>query len=377
MKSMRIICSLVTLLLFASVLYSQQTQLHQTYEPEHRVVRLKTERLVLLNSPEQFLELQFIATWPGESRQGPAQRILLELTSRTPRLTYQGKDFHLFVVSEAGNTDLGLLRRYGTHRQLRAELPAIYDFREAIVTRIPITPTAQVLAVNRSGLLWAEILYTPDLQLDELTNLAGAKQLTLKLDSAVLKLTEDQMAIVREFAHSLTVPDEGATSSSAAESLEVPGPALDTSAASLELTLNWLKEQIAANGRVPLISNEPSSTEITEISGCKLTFRRKTLNPRALEDYAVLKPDLEYIVSLSDLNPEGTTVFTSSYGASIKIVTRDSKRTIALLTRQQATGAEFEQRLDYSVSISLRPGPQIFRIQDALKHAIKLCEAKP
>jgi hypothetical protein len=381
MKPAPIIRYLLFLLFVASTLHSQEIRVYQTYDPQEEVTRLMSSHLVLINSVEQFLEIQLVAAWPGESRQGPPKRIFIELTSRTAMPLYRGQDHRLVAVIDANTVDLGALGFSGVYHQLSAEFPSIYNFGGgATVVRVPIPPTALVKAANPEALLTAEILDSQDIQLDRLSELAHARHLTLKLESAAVDLTGDQMSILREFERSVTMPGVVTTEGrSPAEELQsgAPGSAIDLTSAPLELTLNWLREQIEANGTVTSVSGAASKTQLAEISGCKLTFRVDELNPVASQDFALLRPGLRYVVNLEDLNPEVTVISSWLQRAAIRFATHDNKRTIKVLTKQQVTGFEYDEKFDYSLSIELRKGDSVLPVRNAMLRAIRLCQAQP
>ncbi|HEY5075018.1 MAG TPA: hypothetical protein VII34_10010 [Pyrinomonadaceae bacterium] len=347
------------------------------------MTRLKSDRLVLINSPDQFLEFQLIAAWSGERRLGAPQRIYIELISHTLKPTYQGQDRRLFVVADESMNDLGPLSFSGIFYQASGDPPGIYDLPDSTLARVPIPLTAVVLAANPSALLTAEVLHTQDIRSEQIANMARTKTLALKLESALVDLTEDQMAIVRAFERNLMPPPRDPKVSGAAMSKEqgltdnfaLP---IDITSSSLELTLNWLKKQLETNGRVDAISGDLARTEIEEASGCRVTFRASSLNEVRQDDFAILGPSTYYIVDLAELNPASATITKSSLSATVGFVTvrfatHDNKRTVLVIVRKAVTGKEYNRRLDYSLNINFRSDAPVFQIRNAMARAIRLC----
>jgi hypothetical protein len=383
MKLLSAIFLLSGSLLFATNLRAQEARVHQTYEPASRTTKLLSSHLVLLDSPDQFLEGQLVAFWPGELMLGAPVRIVLNLTSRAPAELYHNRESHLFSTTELNRTDLGPMGFYGTYRQVSTEFPDIYQFTKRDVVRVPIPQTALVLASSHEALLTAEELFSRDIALNELLEMANAAHLTFRFEGVNVDLNRDQLLTVRAFAQSVTSSDRSAIAkSSVLENIDQPPLPVDTSSASLELTLSWLQKQIAASGRIQGISGSWVKTEIQSFSACNLTLRETTLSQEALEDSAILRPIVQYVVNLADLNPRSALVtrplIHSVLGFStVRFATLDNRTAIQVLVRQPVTGKEYERGTDYRLAINLQTDAAAFQVRDAMLRAIKLCSASP
>lgn len=374
---MRIVTAIIALVMFVSVLGAQEQHVHRAYDRSARVTRLKSDYLILLNSPDQYLELQLVAAWPGEARQGPPQRIFMELISRTLKPIYRESDPAFSVLADSTTIDFGPLSTYNRHQQVARNIPDIYDSLRDEVARIPIPITAAVIAANAGALLTAEVLHSQDISPDQIANLARAGRLALKLDASIINLTDDQVTFFRNFEQSLLKSDEAlgiAPGESSAEP-ELPDAPLDTSSASLQRTLNWLKGQLARNGRITR-PGSLTTTQFEEISGCSVTVSVNRPSEDAREDYAILYPSVQYRIDLADLNPESASLSGSKGFATIRVATHDSKYSIPVVVKQQVTGKANERKATDYIEITMS-SLSAHQIREAMVHAIKLCHARP
>jgi len=370
-------------LLLATDLRAQESRVHQTYEPASRTTKLLSSHLVLLDSPDQFLEGQLVAFWPGESMLGAPVRIVINITSRAPAEIYHNRESHLFSTTDLNRADLGPMGFYGAYRQVSTEFPDIYQFMKGDVVRVPIPKTALVLAGNHEALLTAEELFSRDIALKELLEMANAAHLTFRFEAVNVDLNRDQLFTIRAFAQSVTSSDKSAIAkSSVFENIDQPPLPIDTSSASLELTLNWLQKQIAASGRIKGISQSWMKTEIQSFSACNLTLRETPLSQEAVEDSAILRPIVQYVVNLADLNPRSALVTRPLLHSvldfsTVRFATRDNRTAIQVLVRQSVTGKEYERGTDYRLAINVQTDAAACQVRDAMLRAIRLCSASP
>jgi hypothetical protein len=373
MKFSWITCSLLSLLVCVAACSAQESRVHIAYDPTMRSTRLLSPHCLLMNTPDQFLDAQFVAFWPGESTQGAPAKINITFTSLAPRLIYYGRENSLFIGTEFEKLNVGPIRFYGAYRQISSDLPDIYEFTRSAVIRVPTPHTALVRVVNPNVLLTVESFFSRNITLAQMSEIVGSRNLTVTLDNSTIELASDCVQKIRAFAQG--VPDADKLAPEPSTFVAEPAGSLDATSASLELVLNWLKKEMTFAGRIKDVSGDWVTTELEKTSDCSMTVRERPIIWETIEDSAILRPSIQYVVNLGDLNPRSAYVTFSSKYSTVRVATTDNKRTIAVSVLQAETEKQLEQRMDYNLAINLQDSTSAFEVRKALTRAIILCSA--
>jgi hypothetical protein len=378
MQSMiRVIASTALFSILAGTGFSQTPAVDQAYFSRTGLIMIMTPRLTLLDTPSQFVEMQFIAQCP-KAPDNTAPRITMSLFSRALRPLYaKDIDRSLTVVADEQSASLGLLT-YESLPEVENSVRDIYARSGPynLTERIPTPNTTQIKKINSEQFLTAEIMSTRLLPLDFINRIASVRRLEIKLGGATTILDQKQLSVLREFAASVNLPDQNAVVADAEPTAKFSDlPPLDLSTASLDATMDWLTKAVKISGQIISPQDVPSRFEITETAGCSLTARlggRKTFRPYEIVSYS---PALEITADLAHLNPDLVRIDETKRYAQVFLVRMNDEPALVVRSRQGGTEKISIENKSSVASLILRKDGSAGPIRDALVHAIRVCRS--
>jgi hypothetical protein len=101
--------SIICLAIFASLVLGQSPRVHQQYFRTEDVIVVKTDRLVLVDTANQFLDVQFFGRSSKSSPEMPA-RVTVNVYSRALATRYEKDDGHrLTITGDELTLNIGLM----------------------------------------------------------------------------------------------------------------------------------------------------------------------------------------------------------------------------------------------------------------------------
>ncbi|HEY5075019.1 MAG TPA: hypothetical protein VII34_10015 [Pyrinomonadaceae bacterium] len=364
------------LAILAPLVFAQIPAVHQEYYSKLDSIVIKTDRLIILDSPGQFLEVQFVGRCPKQPT-GGTPKITIEVFARSLAPVYQkDNDHRITIIADDKITDLGLMS-YESLEEIPDQVRDIYPLpgTRNLVKRIPTPASAQIKVSNPGKFLVAETMSTGVLRLDLIDSITQAKTLRFKLGPTTIDFKPNQMAVLLGFARSVSLPDPNAPLADGLppEEKSVDLPPLDLNNASLETTMDWLRKQLAVNGRVTGVK-----FEMVENSGCMFTIRLDAdrTDPPANE-ITSYSPTLDFTANLAYLNPELIRIDDSRINSRVWVATTNQSHKIETYSRLGGTGKHFDERMSSVAAFDLRKNGSASLVRDAILHAIKLCQGSP
>lgn len=355
--------------------------MHQSHYSEPNVTVVATDRLVLLNTPTQFLEIQFHGRCVTKPANDVQTRTQIDLFSRSFTPLYQKDDDHqLKLIFDGAVIDFGLMI-YSHAQEIEDPVRDIYPRPGTynLVERIPTPETAQIKTKNPGKFLMVEKMTTAKLlSLDQINRVVRAQRVSFTLGTATLALNDEQREILLEFARAINLPDPNAPtvdSERAADDSAVL-PNLDLANASLDATLDWLQKRMSISGRIVAPNGVRARWEMVTHSGCTITVSLnvdKTVPAYEIMSYA---PSLNFTANLAFLNPELVRIDDSLTNSRVWIKTVAGDYAIKAYNVLGGTGKHFDERSTMVASFDLRKDGSATMAREALVHAIKLCQSQ-
>ena len=371
----RLVSAILFLLIGSSFASAQETHIDSRYIKEIDRTVVRSDVLYVVDTPDQFIQLQLTGRYPkkGPPTEAP-DRLSFEFGSFTRLPLYKLDESHrLAVKADDRILDLGLMSYSEMHESGKDK----YFARDATLgynTTLP--PTALVRKTVPSELTF-ERMSVSGIRPSELSTMAQAQQLIMKIGSTVFALRPTQMAILREFAASV-IPAGGVLEETKIANLP-PDVPTDDNKAPLATTLAWLAKTLEKNSP----AKEPINSykiEAIEFKSCQISYRRvPTIRTSAVSNKLVYLIQ-EYHLNLGDLNPETVSVGNLRDYSSVFFSTRNSERKIENLSRSNDngfTGRVLEDKWYPSAYMAISNATAATQIKAAFVHAINLCQAKP
>src|SRR5256714_443217 len=372
-------------LLAVPALYAQESHVQHRYVKDTKLTVVTSDALYVINMPTQFMALQLRGRYPDQD-QPPKQmpdKISLDFFSYTTQPLYRNDESHrLAVKADEDVLDFGLMSYVAL--QENGKDTYARDKTSALVIRSPIPPDALVRTTNPGKGLTLETMSATNVPLGQITKMANAHQVLMKIGNTVFPLTPTQMSILREFAASITPAN--AESLAAARTPSDAAPAVpssvpsDSNNAPLDVTLRWLKKELPQD--ISLKGpGTPARLEAVDFSGCKIKYRMYPVlsNVPGTSSHLVYSIN-EYQLNLADLNPESVRGGDLKDFSMIFFETRDHEPKIKQVVRandEGYAGRPLDEKQNSSGSFTLRDAEAASQIRVAFVHAIKLCKAQP
>jgi hypothetical protein len=373
MKYRSILASLMFVLSLAGAVLCQESHIRTLYAPDIDLVTVEADELYVVNMPTQFMSIRLTASYrkQGQPTQ-PTSTINFRFTSFAPKHLYEPEQAHqLRVKVDDQVVDFGLLSYSksvgidGKNLDMRGALPSV----------------ALLKSTSKNDGLALEIMSLPDVTLADISRLAKAGSVVMRVGDTVFPLTATQISILREFVAAITPSNAGSLAAPATPKRvepEVPADVpSDTNRASLEQTLKWIKTELERESSTEALGF-PVKLGVLDFKDCHVRFvvvpgRREVPGSKTLV-YAIK----EYRMDLGELNPERVTTAKGRDFATLMLSTRgQSKIKVITHTNENGTmGSTVEEGEGTGLILNLKSIEAAARLKVGLIHAINLCHAQ-
>jgi hypothetical protein len=189
-------------LVLALPLCARAQSVSTRYMKDSKQTAVETNLLYLLNTPEQFVEMQLRGFYKGETLVKMPDKVLISFWSVSKKALYRPAA-QLNAVADGEQLKVGSEEPVSMTGETKDGKDIFYsDNRPGLGIQVPIPSTATVRnAKGVTGLAMEWI--TLDLKTEQLLKISAAKQAELHLGGTTLPLTEGQMSIIRDFASRL------------------------------------------------------------------------------------------------------------------------------------------------------------------------------
>jgi hypothetical protein len=184
----------------------QDPHVRAEYMPKVKMTKVETDMLFVSNTPEQFMQLGFVARYPGEQLKTPPKNITLTIFSNSPKPLYENtKNQKLIAVTDGESWKAGDLTYWlgkGSRTDKGEEMFASED-RPGLGLQNPLPPNARVAQGVKIENLYLEWLLI-ELKPAQFAKLAKSREVELQIGQTKFQLTESQMNTIRAFATLIT-----------------------------------------------------------------------------------------------------------------------------------------------------------------------------
>jgi hypothetical protein len=336
-----------------------------------------SDSLYVINMPTQFMQLQFTGRYPnqGPPTQMPDKVTLLFSSYATDPLYQKDNSHRLVVKADAGVVDFGLMSYAALRENGQDTYTAAQNSRLGL--RSPIPPDALVRTTNQGKPLTLESMSATDVPLNQISKLAGASQVLMKIGNTVFQLTPTQLSILREFVTSITPTGGAATEATPKASTPNIPPEVPSNAnnAPLDVTLKWLKNELQRRGAKEGIGAH-GRIETADFKSCEIKYRIVPLFRTSPVSSNLVYAIIEYQFNLADINPESVRTGDLQGYSTITFDTVDHTEKIKVVTRANEggmTGRTLDETVKSGSMLYLRDANSAAQIKAALVHAIGLC----
>jgi hypothetical protein len=360
---------------------SPSSHITTEYLKDSKETRVSTNMLYVVNTPEQFLQLQLSAWYPKQQLVQPAKRISLDIFSysRAP-LYLREADWQVAVVADGETLELGRLAHTALRGEMQNGKETFYAGKQAVVgMQVPLPQRAQLRTTTPIGEMtmeWLQLMIKPE----QFARLAQAQQVELRFGSTRVVLNDVHKSIIREFTAAVT--PVGASLADATPPAAAPSEFANSS---LPDVLSYLKKEMGRNGA----SNVHGLFEPIAFSSCQIRYQVSPLitpaPPPGLgaipndPSYRYIPPTDEFYVNLADLSPDSVKVDADEKSAYISFETLNGQKKIRHARKDNSTGrviTSYNDVMEAYGSFSLRATKTAPQIGRALVQAIKLCQAQ-
>jgi hypothetical protein len=368
------LASLALALALTSAVRGQQSHVQVRYSKDADVTIVDSDLLYVINMPSQFMMMRFEGAYSkqGKPTQLPS-RINVQFSSYSPKPLYQPDNSHrLQVKADNQVLDFGVLG----YSKLEAKKDGDERINSAVRAALP--SVALVGANSKSDGLTLESMSVLNVNLADLTRLARAGSVIMKIGDTVFPLTATHVSILREFVEVITPANADSLVPVKVSDPVVPADVpSDANQASLDQTLKWIKKEIEREGSTNYIA-VPAKLEPLDFNSCRIRYRVVPLRRETTTSSKLVYAIMEYRMELGDLNPERVTTAKLRDYATMVLSTRDQSK-IKVIKHANESGT-MGRTLDEGdvgyVTISLKSIEAASRLKVAFVHAINLCHAQ-
>lgn len=382
---MRLI-SFVLLLLLLGQTGGPPAPIHTVYDESMKSTEIRTNFLYVLNAPDQFLQLKLVGRFPGKQMPKGGPTIFeVEIISQAMEHRYVGLP-ELVAIADGVELRIGKMDQHPI-QAIMGMFKGGQKGSESLVNKTvsPVPATAAVLAQHKTDDLVGEWIVTK-ISGAQLMTLANATKIDWRLGQTEFSFNEIQMTRLKQFVAAIT-PEGGQLAKDNPVEKKVERPLRtdtpsDANNSSLKDTLDWLRKQLSKYAANKSVTGEPQVMTLTKFSNCDIEWR---LAPPIALDAPGSRPisqtnlplTLDYVLNLKDLESESVEV--SESGDSLGFVTRNHDQVIKLIYKNTRTGNDVytTPRLLNSAFFELKRNDLGGEMREALRHAIKLCQAQP
>ncbi len=351
-RNSRILLAILLGLSLSPMVSAQDSHVQSRYFKDIDRTVVKSDFLYVVNRPGQFIQLQMTGRYP---KKGPPtevpDRIFFQFESFAAAPLYKLDATHRFAVKADDRIlDFGLMNysvRYEVSKDKYFERSATLGISSVL------PPSAQVRTAVPLGLT-LEFMSVPEISLSDLSTMADARQVVMKIGDTTFALTATQMAIMREFAASIT--PAGTPANRVSPEPLPPDVPSDHNNASLAATLAWLAKGLERNS--PAKEAFASKIETIEFKSCQISYRTVPVVRTSSVSEKLVYAIMEYQINLADLNPEAVSVANFTNYSAITFRTRNIERRIDVITRANDSGMAGRVKEEHrfsstSVSVSM------------------------
>lgn len=205
MRHFRTPMALALTLLFFCVGFSQSSKVRSSYMKDVKRTKVETFLLYVMNTPDQFVELQLHAVYKGEKPVKPAEQLGLTIFSLAKKAQFRGDTQELFATTGGDRWRVGTGTRTGFKGDTNKGVESfLSENRPDMGMQVPFPQSAAVRNaggdVNGLTMEWVEINIKPE----QLSKLAAASEVRFQLGSTTFALNEEHLQILRDFVSQLT-----------------------------------------------------------------------------------------------------------------------------------------------------------------------------
>lgn len=356
MKKFRCALPLIFAALLAPHADGQKPRVEEKYDRASDTTELAAHVLYLLNTPEQFVQLQMRGKHRGRRQLLPAYALELEFYSFAAKKKFSDPRVTRGLVGVADG------------RPIKFEWWA-YDTAGGDKARQFLPRAASV-----GGKPVLEYLSFA-VEAEQLAQLAAAREAELRLGPTRFPLDDTHKAIMREFVARITPPEDAAPEPGGGAEFVVAQLPQGLEGAPLDATIKWLLDKIHKHGTSYGLERSRIIRQV-ESSGCQISYRATSLwSPNMSWSSALtVSPSagVDYRVNFGDLNAASVRAVVYKDTAYLHFATRGGEPKI-----ERRFPDEDERTLKSSAIIGLNRSKDLPGIVAALARAISLCQPNP
>lgn len=188
---------------------AQGSGVRTEYMKDNKSTRVETNMLYLINTPEQFLELQLRSWFKGSTISAPAREVAVEIYSFSKKPLFKKEaDREIVAITDSGESKVGTLsvKSYKGDPNNKDEGGfLVYGLmgNPNVAMHIPVPSGALVKGGGNVNALTMEMM-SLSMKPDDFLKVAGSTKLELKIGNTLIPLNDRQVAIVRSFAEQIT-----------------------------------------------------------------------------------------------------------------------------------------------------------------------------
>lgn len=334
--------ALLLILILPVVLFGQTPHLKTAYDKESNRTQVLANTLYLVNTPEQFIQLQLGGVIWGRQPLFPAEEVVLEFYSFGSTAKYKDlKSRRLTVVLDGKELQLGTLEYQSMSGEKAGKaLPTVAK----VGGKLNLERLTIHLAAEQIGLL------------------GRGTRVELRIADTAIPMDDVHMGILREFASYVMPPaDVMPAPGSGVEAIEPVLPQ-ELTGAQLEPTLKWLRPRLEEFGSGPTWLGI-SRLMTKSFSGCTISYK---IIPAGGSPWIH-----EYAINLSDLDLNSIRAIKYQEFSFLYFSIRPG---LAPLNRYFGMSSTPIQQLGTSLTLNPKGAPTVTA---AFAQAARLCQPKP
>jgi len=205
---LRLTCflAIIITLSFTVHLRAQDTHVRSEYMPKVKMTKVETDMLFVSNTPDQFMQIGFIARYANQQLVTPPKNITVTMFSNSPKPLYENiRDQNLVAVTDGNSWKVGELKYWlgkGSKSDKGVEMFAS-EKRPGLGLQNPLPPNAQVANGRDIEHLYLEWLII-ELKPEQFAQMARTHNLEFQIGKTKFQFTGSQMDTIRAFAALIT-----------------------------------------------------------------------------------------------------------------------------------------------------------------------------
>jgi hypothetical protein len=196
-----IICLSVT-----TLAQTQDSHVRSEYLPDVKMTKVETDMLFVSNTPEQFMQLGFVARYAGQQLVKPPKNITITMFSNSLKPLYQNtRNQNLVAITDGESWKVGDLEYWlgkGSKTDKGQEMFAAEN-RPGLGLQNPLPPNAKVAQGRDIDHLYLEWLII-ELKPERFAKIAQSHNVEFQIGQTKFQFTDNQMKTLRAFAALIT-----------------------------------------------------------------------------------------------------------------------------------------------------------------------------